>query len=180
MPFKLKTLNFNLPLGLGGISVEVGEAERVAAWRLYVELATRVSTQPLAPGKGSVREALSSLYALFAITREVLKEAGPDIGGHPKALGPAAILFLNERLRPFVEKWHSAYGEHESAEALRLARELGLPSLPVALVDQGGWDRVDEFYGELETMRKGLEAFVLILAKVCGVEQPTAEEVAVG
>ena len=35
---------------------EPDEAERRAAWELYVELATRVAVVPLGPGEGLLRE----------------------------------------------------------------------------------------------------------------------------
>ena len=43
---------------------EPNEDERKAAWELYVELITRVATVPLE--HGLLREALNSLYSLFA------------------------------------------------------------------------------------------------------------------
>jgi hypothetical protein len=57
------------------------DTQRRAAWELYVELVTRIAVVPLAGTEGLLREALSSLYALFAITREVLRRvwtAGRD------------------------------------------------------------------------------------------------------
>src|SRR5689334_5145418 len=38
---------------------------QLVAWKIFVETATRVSTQSLRPGEGILREALSSLYAMF-------------------------------------------------------------------------------------------------------------------
>ncbi len=57
---------------LGKISGEWApdEAERLAAWEMYVELATRITVQPLTPDEGLIREALTSYYSLFATTRE--------------------------------------------------------------------------------------------------------------
>jgi hypothetical protein len=56
------------------------EAERQAAWEMYVELATRITIQPLAPGEGLLREALTSYYSLFATTRTILRELACPIG----------------------------------------------------------------------------------------------------
>ena len=60
MPGRISQLNLNLPFGLGGVTIDIGQAEREAAWKLYVEFSTRISTQPLAPGAGSAREAPAS------------------------------------------------------------------------------------------------------------------------
>ena len=46
---------------------------------MYIELATRISTQALKDDEGILREALSSLHDLFPITREILKRHGPTV-----------------------------------------------------------------------------------------------------
>lgn len=48
------------------------EARRWAAWALYIELKTRITTQALNDDQGLLREALNSLYSLFGSTREIL------------------------------------------------------------------------------------------------------------
>ena len=46
---KLESISLNLPFGLGGVTIVTTEAQRRAAWSLYVELATRVASQELKP-----------------------------------------------------------------------------------------------------------------------------------
>jgi hypothetical protein len=46
------------PFELGKLEFEPNEVEQRAAWSLYVELTTRIATEPLDPVKGSLREAL--------------------------------------------------------------------------------------------------------------------------
>jgi hypothetical protein len=149
MALKLRSISLNLPFGLGGVEVEMSEAEVRAAWELYVEFATRVSAHPLAPGAGSVREALDSLYTLFGTTREVLRAAGPEVGDNPTALGPLAIRILNSGLRPFLEKWHAALQEVGDDAELSPER------------------RVD-FDRELETLRQELDQYVTELGRMAG------------
>ena len=55
-------------------------AERIAAWKIYIELLTRISLQPLKPEEGVIREALDSLYKLFQNMRVILEEGGPGVG----------------------------------------------------------------------------------------------------
>jgi hypothetical protein len=66
------------------------------AWKLFVESVTRISTQPLDPVGGLIREALTSLYSLFSTTRELLKQAQPatKIGRDP-SVEHLAIAMLN-------------------------------------------------------------------------------------
>ncbi len=52
------------------------DPDKEAAWDLYVELLTRITTQPLPDEDGVEQTALDSIYALFGITRETLKDHG--------------------------------------------------------------------------------------------------------
>ena len=46
-----------------------GDADRRAAWNVYTELRTRISTQPLAYRAGDEGTALKSIYRLFDLSR---------------------------------------------------------------------------------------------------------------
>jgi hypothetical protein len=152
MALKLRSVSLNLPFGLGGFDIEVTESEVRAAWQLYVEFATRVSAHPLAPGAGSVRDALTSLYSLFDITRQVLRAAGPEVGEGPESLGPLAIRILNEGLRPFLVCWHT---EVRRSEAASSGEELSP-------------ERRSAFDEELEYLRQNLAVYVDALARIAG------------
>ncbi|GAA2611548.1 hypothetical protein [Paractinoplanes durhamensis] len=153
MALRLRTVSINLPFGLGGVQVDVSEAEARAAWNLYVELATRVAVRPLEEGQGFAREALNSLYTLFGTTRQVLRQAGPEIADGPEALGPLAIRILNEGLRPFMVRWHTEL----------TAFEASVPS------GESGWPRRAEFDKDLQRVQAELGIYVEMLAKLAGV-----------
>ena len=157
MGLKLRTVSINLPFGLGGVQVDVSEAEARAAWNLYVELATRVAARPLEAGQGFAREALNSLYTLFGTTREVLRVAGPEIADGPEALGPLAIRILNDGLRPFMARWHTELRRFEAAEG-------GVPS------DESNWPLRAEFDADLRRVQAELAVYVDMLAKLAGVK----------
>jgi hypothetical protein len=99
----------------GWISVELepNVAEQRAAWSLYVEISTRVASQPFSRETGRLRAALTSLYSLFDFTRHILREAGPDVAHGPESLGPIAIRFLTEVVAPFTTKWNEALAVYE-------------------------------------------------------------------
>jgi len=105
-PAKLTKVSIKLPFGIGGAEWEADSTERRAAWSLYVELVTRVAVQTPELDIGLSREALSSLYSLFGSTRQILRDAGPDVGCSRESVGGIAIAVLNLGLRPFVSKWH--------------------------------------------------------------------------
>ena len=150
MGLKVRSLSLNLPFGLGGVNIDVTEAESRAAWQLYVEFATRVTGHSLEPGAGSAREALDSLYYLFGATREVLRAAGPEVGKTPQALGPLAIDGLNTGLRPFLVRWHTAL------------RQAG---------DELDGEQRAAFDRELADLREGLDSYVDTLALIAGVKK---------
>lgn len=52
------------------------EEDKSAAWELYIELLTRITTQPLPPEDGVEETALDSIYKLFEHTRDIIKRHG--------------------------------------------------------------------------------------------------------
>ena len=122
-------------------------ADKDAAWALYIELLTRITTQPLPAEHGDERTALDSVYSLFGITREVIKEQGPDCINFAKI----AIVVLNQVIRPFTAKWHRK----------SLAGDLERES-----------DRV-AFREELASLQVELRKYARMLADIAGVEDLT-------
>lgn len=89
------------------LDLSVSEADRRAAWEFYIELVTRVATQPLDDRDGVEVTALESISSLFKLAREVMRKSGPDA----VVFSSLAIAILNHRVRPFTAAWHK-----ESAE----------------------------------------------------------------
>jgi hypothetical protein len=81
---------------------EPQEKDREAAWELYVEMLTRIITQPLPEEHGDEKTALENVHALFGITREILRRKGRDCVQFTKI----AVIVLNQIVRPFTAKWH--------------------------------------------------------------------------
>jgi len=77
-------------------------ADRKAAWKLYVEMRTRIATQPLHFRSGDEETALTGVYQLFAFARKAMTEAGTE-GRQFTAL---TTEVLNRVIRPFTAKWH--------------------------------------------------------------------------
>lgn len=159
-PAVLKKVSVSLPFGIGSAEWQSDPTERRAAWSLYVELVTRIAVQPLEVDRGLVREALNSLYSLFGTTREILKEAGPDVGATRESVGGIAIIVLNKGLRPFLSEWHpplQVWEAKRSAELSPKEHELNWPEEP-------------QLRQELTQLRSDLEQYANALAKIAGVE----------
>jgi len=126
------------------------DADKDAAWELYIELLTRVSTQNLAPEDGDEKTALTSIYSLFGLTRDVIKLHGRGCIEFTKI----AIIVLNQIIRPFTAKWHK-------------------PSI------EGGFKNkamCDEFRQELAVLQVKLQIYTKMLADMAGVEDLTELE----
>ena len=78
------------------------EPDKKAAWELYIELLTRITTQPLPPEDGVEQTALDSVYSLFPLTRDIIKRNGRGCAEFTKL----AIVVLNQIVRPFTARWH--------------------------------------------------------------------------
>ncbi len=122
--------------------------DRDAAWELYVEMLTRIVTQPLAETEGDEQTALDSVHALFGITREILRRRGRDCIQFSKI----AIIVLNQIVRPFTGKWHNLAlaGAFEQPEQCRAFRQ------------------------ELTELQAALQEYTKTLAKIAEVEDLTA------
>lgn len=94
----------NLKINVGVLEAEwqPQEKDREAAWELYIEMLTRIVTQPLPEEHGDEKAALDSVHQLFPITRDILRTKGRDCIQFTKI----AIIVLNQIVRPFTAKWH--------------------------------------------------------------------------
>lgn len=126
------------------------DKDKDAAWELYIELLTRISTQYLEPESGDEKTSLDSIYKLFDLTRNIIKANGRLCIEFTKI----AIVVLNQIIRPFTAKWH------------RL-------SLEGAFSDE---TKCKEFRSELEQLQVKLRIYTKMLADMAGVEDLTELE----
>jgi hypothetical protein len=165
-----KSVEVSLDLRLFKISGtwEPNDAERLAAWELYVELMTRVAVVPLPTGEGLLREALTSLYSLFAITRDILRRNGPVVA-EPKPdgqynFGYLAVVILNGAIRPFLAHWHPLLEEWEATR----------PPGRSQAEHERAWPQAAQLRAELDATRASLTQYAALLATACGVPDLTA------
>ena len=158
-PARLTKVSVSLPFGIGSAEWEADQTERRAAWSLYIELVTRIAVQQLGSNEGLDREALASLHNLFGTTREILREAGPDVGASKESVGGIAIAVLNQGLRPFLAKWHPELQRWETQSF----------SVTPAKGSKAEWPKHLEFRTELDQLRDQLRQYADALAHIAGV-----------
>lgn len=142
---------------------EADESEQKASWELYVELVTRIAVQEIKQGAGSLREALSSLHAIFGETRQILRKYGPTVA-QPKGVGSLSLGFiavkvLNTALRPFLTKWHP----------LLLAYENTRNSAASPIEHETAWEKNPELRNELNQLNVSMKEYTKLLAAAAGI-----------
>lgn len=126
------------------------EPDRDAAWELYIELLTRITTQALNNEDGDEKTALDSIYSLFGLTRSIIKSYGRDCIEFTKI----AVVVLNQIIRPFTAKWH------------RVLCETGFKDDDIC----------KKFCEELKELQRLLRIYSKMLADMAGVEDLTELE----
>ena len=137
----------SLNIGFLRADIKFQNDDKKAAWELYVEMMTRITTQSLPHKHGDEKTALDSVFSLFPTTREILKKYGRETIEFSKI----AIPVLNQIVRPFTAKWH----------------KLSL---------QNCFDHIDQckqFRKELNDLQIELKKYNHLLADIAGVEDLT-------
>ncbi|MFK4119975.1 hypothetical protein [Streptomyces longwoodensis] len=145
---------------LSELTFVVNNDSRQVAWQLFVESVTRVSVQRLDEEDGLLREALTSLYGLFATTRETLKISRPSthvsVGMTVECL---AVNFLNLELRPFLSRWHPRLRAFEETSQGRPETE---------------WPLAADCRAELRLLQGNARSYLLAFARLAGVRDAEA------
>jgi hypothetical protein len=157
-PAKLNSVKIKIPW-VGEAEWKADATERRAAWSLYVELVTRVAVESLSTDDGVLSEALSSLHSLFDSTRQILREAGPDVGASVTSVGGIAIAVLNRGIRPFLSRWHPQLSDWESRRD---------PNISPGEHERR-WPKHDLLRSELQILRGELNSYAEGLAVIAGV-----------
>lgn len=133
------------------IKVKTSEEHRLIGWKIFVEGATRISTQSLGEKDGSMREALTSLYELFDVIRTELKNQSPSLPEQNNAytIESYALRMLNDALRPMLARWHPRLKSWENAGE-----------------DETDWALMGTCRNDLEQTRKKVLAYVRGLGKI--------------
>jgi len=151
-------------INLGFVKIEgkwdVNEAQRDAAWELFVELATRVSFTGVG-SDGLIREALTSLNSLFPSFRDILRRHGPAVAQPTVAsglsVGGIAITIQNLGVRRYLSKWHPLLDEWESQRTKggSIVRH------------ESEWALAATARAELDIVSQNLTQFTTVLADAC-------------
>lgn len=85
-----------------GNQPDLKDGDAKAAWAIYTQLRSRITTQPMRFIDGDDAAALKSVYELFKLVRETVAEYGPEC----QLTASVAFHMLNDDVRWFTAKWH--------------------------------------------------------------------------
>lgn len=126
------------------------ESERMAAFDVQVELVTRIGVQELAPGTGSLREALASLKSLIDSTRATLHTYSIGLehasGSGAPTVQSLAYALINDTIRPFTSTWHPRLAAYEAR----------CPADVAPLDHEAAWPQAEAMRAELTALREPL------------------------
>ncbi|HIF00287.1 MAG: patatin-like phospholipase family protein [Fuerstiella sp.] len=132
---------------LEAVDEETTAEDKNVAWSIYIEMRTRITTQELHFLDGDEETALTSVFHLFQLCRDLLKQNGADCR-HTATITESV---LNRVVRPLTAKWHKK----------KLAGEF--------LRD----DKCRQFRGELQHVQSRLQDFERLSYAIASDEQLT-------
>ena len=137
----------------------VSPAQRDIGWRIYVQLVTRVSTQPVREGMGTLHGSLSSLYALMQTIREDLRSLPPTApreGENVHTIETLAAWIMNV-IRNVLAEHHQPLADYEQLHQ-----------------SEQGYPKAAECWKDLEETRGRLNSYAVALSELLEVQPPEA------
>ena len=106
---RVTQVEINLPFGLGNITYEATDRDRVLAWKMYVQLKTRKAALPFDEEHDVIADVFESLHDVFPVTRDLLSEVNPHHGEAQRSVADFVLRVLNDGIRPYLTRWHATY-----------------------------------------------------------------------
>src|SRR5260370_14059630 len=128
--------------------------QRRVAWNLFVQISTRIATQPMPEDSGDDGVALTSLYELFQLTRKTISEMEPTPTATGETVETYALDMLNSDLRPFLSKWHPRWDSF----------------LKSRVTSDTNWSMHTEFRVDLRQLQQQITKRARGLAEIAGVK----------
>lgn len=147
-------MSIGIPFGLGSATFDLTPRDRVAAWKLHVQLVTRKAALPFDQEHDVIADVLASMFDLFQVARELLLEMPPSDSADQHGVAGLIVRVLNYGIRPTLTHWHADYRRWWDA-ALALPANAGLSPQQI----QQGYPRYAELIGDLGKMNTELSKF---------------------
>ena len=154
---RIKIQGGKIKLPIGEINFDFKQPDKDAAWELYIELVTRVTTQELDEQAGDEIAALDSAYSIFKRSRELIIRSGFTCVEFAKL----AVIVLNQVLRPFTSKWHP----------IKEAGAFDSKSRKLSAAQKEAYR--NEFRADLRELQANMRVYTAMLAELIGFDDFT-------
>jgi len=161
MPLEVKTVKVSFGPFIE-TTLEPTTQEADAAWHLFIELSTRITTQPFNTESGHLRDAFSSLYSVLQTAREVLKSVGPSKSNQDMTFPSISLLLITDHIAPFLTKWHELLAEHEETRSQKESM----------LSHEKKWILRDACIADLQALQETSLRYTALFAEISGVKTP--------
>lgn len=107
--YRVAQVSLNLPFGLGNVTYDATDQDRILAWKLYVQLKTRKAALLFDEVHDVVADVYDSLHELFPITRDLLTSIPLHEAERREGVADLILRVLNDGLRPHLTKWQASF-----------------------------------------------------------------------
>jgi len=152
--YRTSQVSLNLPFGLGNITYEATDQDRVLAWKMYVQLKTRKAALPFDEDHDVIINVFDSLRDVFSVTRDLLSEASPHQGEAQRSVADFVLRVLNDGIRPHLTRWHASFAAWWD-KAMKLPENDGKSPEDV----QRGFPEYDALVADLKKMNDELAQY---------------------
>ena len=98
-----------LGIGNSNVKIKIENKDREIAYRIWVEMKTRIVSNTFDEENDVINEVYNSLYKFFQITREAIKDIPVERLKHSEELISLTDRVLNDGLRPHLTKWQARF-----------------------------------------------------------------------
>ncbi len=158
------SVSVGIPFGLGSTTYDTTPADRIVAWKLYVQLVTRKAALPFDSDADLVVDVFDSLFELFPISRTLLSDLPPRHYERDGGVASLVIRVLNDGLRPSLTRWQSGFRQWWT-EALEQESNKGTRPQDI----QRQFPQYDELVKDLRVMNTELGKFADELFEIASV-----------
>ena len=162
-----RSVSIGLPFGIGSATFDLTQQDRVAAWKLHIQLVTRKAALPFDQRDDVISDVFSSLFDLFQVARDLLLEMPPASRNDQYGVANLIIRVLNSGVRPVLTRWQADYRRWWDAALMHSDNAARSPQ-----EIQRDYPRYTELVEDLERMNTELSKFSDQLALIASGASP--------
>lgn len=107
--YGVRSISISLPFGLGSITYETTQEDRIVAWKLYTQLRTRKAALIFDKKHDVIADVYDSLYEIFPTTRDLLTNLPLSEIERDPSIADLVFRVQNDGIRPHLTKWQAHF-----------------------------------------------------------------------